>query len=203
MFQHITPTHLDLRSFHAVGSSIAQSDSWAKLLQLFINVEELNMQTDAVLGNILCSSSRRNWKMSLLMSSLFVQRFIEPDSVTYCSLASAHGYLHRWRHALTFLEMEVPVSTADAAYLRGSCSDACAKRFAWEAASILIEPEKLETAETVFLAAIEGQSKASQWTRSVQQLEGLKWHGLQQNVLLYSALGSGQHLRYVTSEAER
>ena len=93
----------------------------------------------------------------------------------------------------------------DAEYVRASCLDACAKRFAWEAASSLSAPVNRVNPSgdgTVYLAAIEGQSKASQWMRSVQQLENLNSRGLQQNVLMYSALGSGQ-FPSVTQNATR
>ena len=130
----------DLRSFHAVASA---TDSWARLLQLCINLEELNLQTDVVLGNMLCSCSRRDWQSSLLASQIFLQKSLEPDSVTASALASAHGYLHRWRHSMTVLQMapmNAQAVAADTEYVRASCLDACAKRFAWEAASSLSAP---------------------------------------------------------------
>eukprot|EP00435_Cladocopium_sp_Y103_P063392 s1269_g25.t1 len=184
----------DLRSFHAVASA---TDSWAKLLQLCINLEELNLQTDVVLGNMYCSCSRRDWQNSLLLSRILFQKSLEPDSVTASALASAHGYLHRWRHSMTFLQvapMNARAAAVDTEYVRASCLDACAKRFAWEAA-LSLAPRPVtggELEDTVYLAAIEGQSKASQWLCSVQQLENLNSRGLRQNVLMYSALGSGQ-----------
>eukprot|EP00438_Fugacium_kawagutii_P002027 Skav214239 [mRNA] locus=scaffold1133:180276:182484:- [translate_table: standard] len=190
----------DLRSFHALGSAIAQKDFWASSLQLLIKVDELNVKTDAVLGNMFCSSSRRSdWQNSLLVPALFFRRSIEPDSVTCSSLASAHAYVHQWRHALMLLEPGSlgahVMDVNDMAYIRSICLDGCAKRFAWEAASILVGDQNRkddgDSVDAAYLAAIEGQSKALQWLRSVQQLEDLNCYALRQNVLMYSALTAG------------
>lgn len=86
----------------------------------------------------------------------------------------------------------------DMAYIRAISLDGCAKRFAWEAASILVENRKDEddeddedSVDAAYLAAIESQSKALQWLRSVEQLEELNCFAVRQNVLMYSALATG------------
>ena len=103
---------------------------------------------------------------------------------------------------MTLLQMAPARAMADTEYVRAACLDACAKRFAWEAASSLSAPPVNGDEDTVYLSAIEGQSKASQWLRSVQQLENLNSRFLRQNVLMYSALASGQFLS-VTQNSTR
>ena len=168
-----------------MGNAIGQTDSWERLLQVLVTAEEVNLQTDVVLGNMLASSSgrRKNWCTSLHVLQFLFHRSIEPDAITCSSLAAAYGYLHHWQHSLmTIVQMGYLTRQADLACL-GTTLDACVKSFAWEIASILTSDvgrlsrssSLIIAKEAAYLAAMEGPSKASQWMLSVQQLQELNW----------------------------
>lgn len=182
-----------------MGNAIAQTDSWERLLQVLVSAEEVNLQTDVVLGNMLSTCSRKTWCTSLHLLQFLFHRSIEPDAITCSSLAAAYGYVHRWQHSLmTIVQMGYLTSSSQVDLVcLGATLDACVKNFTWEIATVLSSNfGSLSRSEAAgYLAAMEGPSKASQWMLSVQQLQELNWNTLQPNALMYSALGSGRLLR--------
>ena len=167
-------------------------------MHLLEHAEAINLQRDLVLSNMLCNSNRKVWERSQEVLAVLLRRRLQADAITFSALTSAQGFLHQWRHSLmTYAHMRQCAMPADM-YIVAACLDSMAKRFAWEAASALLVSQTQATCnDSAYLAAIEGLSKASEWSLSTQQLEELECKGIENNILMHSAVAAGSLLNVV------
>ena len=147
---------------------------------------EKGVQPDLTALNMLCSSCREHWQLALRVSTRLFRR-LRPDTVTSCTLASAHGF--PWSGVLLLLQFEDPAVTA-------ACLSSFAKNIKWEVALTASAAfpggwRRLSRAEvTSSLALIEGQSTSSQWHRSLELVHRLALLALRPTLPMLSAIAS-------------